>query len=89
MAIAFYGVNGLGDNKTIDFFKQAAGDILGTAIQQSGITTQVAEKAATAATTGTKSFFQEHKWEFILGGVAAILVLGILGYSIYLSGKGR
>ncbi len=78
-------LTGLGNVTSV--LEAAGGAILGSAIEQSGIATTVANKAAEAATTTTKSLFSQYKWEFILGGILALIILGVIGYAIWASGS--
>ncbi len=77
---------GLGTFDFTSALESAGGAILGSAIQQSGVGTEIAKQASDATTKTTTSLFNQYKWEFILGGILAIVILGIVGYAIWASG---
>ena len=80
---------GLGDFSITSALESAGGAILGSAITQSGIGTQIANQTSAAATKTTTSLFNQYKWEFILGGILALVILGVVGYAIWASGSHR
>ena len=88
MGIEPKSLSGLGDSSFLNTAENILQGGISAGVQSvaGANKSELENQASAAVTTATSNFWQQYKWVFLLGGMLAILFLGIIGYAIWATG---